>query len=302
MARFQTGSYHVFNDYQTVREHYFSVTPYKSGTKLGTMAQGLTPKEVETLRPASSSQRRRKHQMMYLRENDEAIVFKMYRTNVLAFTPQNTIEVGVHTSTTTSAYLNELLPQGVSVQCTGSPPNYATMDRVYHVPENYRFTLKRTDTGTWEPIDAQQYVPIKDISIDLPKYYAAIKHYKFKELEDFVKAAEALRSSEGNFKHVRRSSWWNSRVNIPDVEDFRDSLSGPEGWHALYVEHRENTLEVARQCILAYVQPFHVLYRDSIPSKSYTSVLRRAKEYKWALMENARERAQSAMSQNKDKT
>lgn len=302
MARFETGSYSLFQlgTYEAVYDHYQLVPRYRTGTKLGDMVRGLSPQECESIRPASSVQRRRKHQIMYIRDADKAIVFKMYRTNVLAFTPQNTIEVEVHCSTTTTAYINELLPPGVSVQCTGSPPNYTVHGNTYHVPITYKFTLKRTEQGRWEPLDEQHYDPIEDISIDLPKYYAAIKKYKYKELEDFITAAEALGAPDTKSDWEIRQFRESYEHNQPDVEDYTDALrDGPKGWPALFAEHRNMSLYVARECLLAYELPFHRQLLKCVPSKSYSSVLRRLREYKWMFSDVTQQRAKAGMSQTK---
>lgn len=267
MARFQTGSYHAFNSYQIVRAHYDDITPYKAGTKLGIMTSGLSPREIDSIKPASSTQRRRKHQIMYLRESDSAVVFKMYRTNVLAFTPDNIAEVTVHPSTTTTSYLNEILPHTVSVHCTSVPPVYQIQDKIYQTPRGtYSFKLKRQADESWAPLDDKQYRPIRDIRLNLSQYYAALKKYKYDEFTDWYKARTSLTPfTEKNY----------------GVTEERQAqfLQGHAGWEAFAAHFGLNALEAAKECILRLAQCFDVREVPYVTAGAYSSVCRRYDQY-----------------------
>lgn len=288
MSPFKAGR--IINSYDDALMHFTSIAPYRNGTKLTSSTYGMSSQELSSIRPASSlsSQRRRKHQLCYLKDlkntEHKAVVFRMYGTDVVTYNPDNSITLVPYASSTTNIFANALLPSNISVAMSG---RHATLTIRSKTQDRTACTYLLLGDMTLKPCcntygwTVEKPPSISDIRLNTSKYFKALKKYNYNMFETWVKARMALSKDTPEDLHKRNmhATTYAQQGEAFDLATFKCFLLGSEHWNTAYDLRGKKALEDARLGIIYLSDCLERKQLDYVEGTDLRAHMRRQEKY-----------------------
>lgn len=196
-----TDRFPSLDSYAAARKHFDSVKPYRG-------CPASDPRPIGT----------RSHKNKLMRElADGSIAFRLFRTDCVIWHPDNTLTVEGYPSVSTTAFVNTLVPSGVSHgqgRSGGSPiltlstpgerywlntdndydtwvhnPDYGKDTKIIQCSRPVRLHYT---AGRWEPVDLDELRPFRVPTTNRKAARAVSKQYNLPTLQQVVQATLAL--------------------------------------------------------------------------------------------------------------
>jgi hypothetical protein len=199
---------------------------FESAEVLWNRTKPWRDKARDNVRPLDKYNRRKRH-FALVKIGDRSFQCRLYGTTLVEYWKDGRITLTAHSSKSSNAFANALLPSGVWVRYTQN------IDAVMMCNEDtsrwgigyiYQFKGSQLDIkreeGKWVVADPSQTQPWQDRKIDMKKYNQVLRELGYPAFRDWHRAARQLKPETGSFH------WY--------ANDYAAALrDGPEKWTEL---------------------------------------------------------------------
>jgi hypothetical protein len=199
--------------------------------------------------------KRTKKHMSVRMGNDEQIIFRLFRQDVVTYYKDGTIGLQKYSSQSTDRFANRLTPDGVTCWFNTKPYGLIVLwnkrweewhggsndeptpkPTIYRLSDQHEIKLQKGEGRPWDLVDvAASTVPFEKCLLDKTKANAALKKYGYNDFRSWAKAIFALKPNH------RRTHWYHNKQ-----EELALFLEGPEAWSKL-IERADNADHMTRK-------------------------------------------------------
>lgn len=174
-VRVRCDSISTLSSYKDARYEWETTKPWKNAAD-------------QNERPLDS---RAKHHMTIRLGSEEEVICALYRTDIVTYWPDGSIEIHPYSTSSTDGFANAILPFGIRTQFTRNViylngNGWQDSERVRVYQANYHFTVVKGADDLWVPKEGQKAEPFVKYVVNRKRAKEALAKYDFARFQAWV--------------------------------------------------------------------------------------------------------------------